>query len=144
MDVSIRLDRASDGNALLVATYTPQPGYHLYSKDIPRTGVDGLGRPTLLELTSESHMRALGNVIESVAAQTPNFEPKDLWVYPAGAVRLSLPVELPSGTSWVDDIVSVSYMACGENGCKPPVMGKIVSIRVPGRDVDNPFSGREP
>jgi hypothetical protein len=104
----------------------------LYSTHIPINGLEGLGRPTLLELTEGSQMTALGTLTESVQAQAPDFEPKELLVYPAGAVTLSLPVELPPGSDWSDDQVKVTYMACSAYQCKPPVVGKIVPIRIPG------------
>lgn len=107
----------------------------MYSKDIPLTGVDGLGRPTLLELTANSQMKSLGSLIESVPAEMPNFEPKELLVYPPGAMTLSLPVELPKGNDWVDDVVKITYMSCNDTGCKAPVVGKLVTVRVPGVDM---------
>jgi len=135
VDVSIHLEQNAAGNFVLSATFTPPVGYHLYSKDIPITGVNGLGRPTLLELTTESQMQAMGNLIESAKAETPAFEPKELLVYPAGAVTLRLPVKLTSGNNWIDDEVAVTYMACSASLCKPPVMGKVVPVRVPGADM---------
>lgn len=132
--VSIQLEGNDTGEYFLSATFTPPEGYYLYSKDIPITGVDGLGRPTLLELTEGSQLKAISGLLESVNAVEPDFEPKELLVYPSGAVTLNLPVELPSGSAWVDETVKITFMACNDNGCKPPVMGKIVSIRVPGID----------
>jgi len=133
--VSIFLETDSTGNYSLSATFTPPDGYHLYSKDIPLKGVDGLGRPTLLELTNESRTKVNGKLIASLKAQEPNFEPKDLLVYPAGKVTLSLPVELPSGVDWLSDEIKITYMACSASQCKPPVLGKIILIRVPGASV---------
>lgn len=129
--VSIYVDKNADGEYFLSAKFTPPHGFHLYSKDIPITGVDGLGRPTLLELTEESQMISLGVLVESVNAEIPNFEPKELLVYPPGAVILGLPIELPQGNGWVKDVVKVTYMACSDGGCKAPVTGKLVSIRIP-------------
>ncbi len=134
VDVSISLEHDSAGNYFLSATFTPPQGHHLYSKDIPANGLDGLGRPTLLELTGESQMKALGELTESVEAQEPDFEPKELLVYPAGPVTLRLPVQLPPGDKWVNDEVKITYMACSAHQCKPPVEGKIVTVRVPGAD----------
>jgi hypothetical protein len=139
VDVSLQLDKNSNGVYLLSATFTPPEGNHMYSKDIPITGVDGLGRPTLIELTAESQMEPLGELIESIPAEVPNFEPKQLLVYPPGAVTLSLPVKLPSGNDWVDDVVKITYMSCSDTGCKPPVVGKLVTVRVPGADM--PING---
>ena len=138
VEVSINLERSSEGKYFLSATFTPPEGYHLYSKDIPLTGIDGVGRPTLLRLTTTSALTARGAIMENRRAQTPDFEPKELLVYPVGAVKLSLPVELPPGNDWIDDEVSVTYMACSASLCKPPVVEKIVAIRVPGADMLDP------
>jgi hypothetical protein len=134
VDVSIYLERNSAGNYFLSGTFTPPNGYHLYSKDIPLTGVNGLGRPTLLELTVESQMHAIGELTESMKAEEPDFEPKELLIYPLGAVTLSLPVELPPGRDWIEDQIKITYMTCSDSQCKPPVEGKIVSVRIPGAD----------
>ena len=80
-------------------------------------------------------MQATGILTESLKAQEPNFEPKDLLVYPSGAITLSLPVMLPPGSNWVDDKISITFIACSASQCKPPVMGKIVSIHIPGAGI---------
>jgi hypothetical protein len=134
VEVSLRLTRAPEGYFLLEATFTPPESNHLYSKDLPLTGMDGLGRPTLLELPPDSKFIALGALIESVAPSLQEFESLQIPVYPAGPVTLRLPVALPEGTGWVDDFVSVTFMACNDNGCKPPVIGKVVPVRVPGAE----------
>lgn len=134
VDVSIRLVRVPEGYFLLEATFTPPAGDHLYSKDLPLNGVDGLGRPTLLEIPGGAKMQALGELIESVPSVIDEFEFAELPVYPAGAVTLDLPISLPAGAGWINDIVSVTFMACNEKGCKPPIIGKIVTVRVPGQE----------
>lgn len=132
--VSIQLEEQSNGSFFLAAAFTPMPGGHLYSKDIPLTGVDGLGRPTLLELSANSSLAALGALIESVPAEEPDTEPKALLVYPPGPVTLRLPVQLPPGDGWVLEQIKITYMACDDIGCKPPVMGKTVEVRIPQAD----------
>jgi hypothetical protein len=134
VDVSIYLERNPGEQSYLSGTFTPPDGYHLYSKDIPIDGVNGLGRPTLLELETDGQMKAMGDLAESVKPEEPDFEPRELLVYPVGAVTLRLPVELPPGTSWVNDELKVTYMVCSANQCKPPVVGKIVQVRIPGAD----------
>ncbi len=133
--VSIQLIKTDEGGYLLAATFTPIEAAHLYSKDLPITGIDGVGRPTRLELPLESQMQPVGELIESVSAQEPETEPKSLRVYPVGAVTLSLPIQLPSGSNWVEESVRVTYMACTESGCKPPVMGKLIAIQIPGENL---------
>lgn len=132
VEVSISLERDPAGNTLLSATFVPAAGHHVYSKDIPVNGLEGLGRPTLLELTAGSQMIAAGELSESVAAQEPNFEPKELLVYPEGPVTLTLPVQLPASGEWIDEEIKITYMACTPYQCKAPVEGKIVQVRVPG------------
>ena len=138
--VEIRLELHSDKGSFLSATFTPPDGYHLYSKDTPLDGINGLGRPTLLEVSADSPLEVQGKLIESVEAQIPDFEPRELLVYPAGPVTLSLEVKLPPGIESLDDSISVTYMACSDHVCKPPVVGKIVPIRIPGSDaIDTPY-----
>lgn len=129
--VSIYLGKMQDGQDALVASFAPPEDAHLYSKDIPRTGVDGLGRPTLLELTQNSQMKAIGTLMESPLAQIPEFEPKNLLVYPSGVVTLTLPVTLPTSENWVDDEISITFMACSDNGCKPPVENEVIIVHIP-------------
>ncbi len=131
VSVSIALEQSSAGNYLLSATFTPPDGYHLYSKDIPVRGINGIGRPTLLELTAQSQMKALGSLADSVPPEKFYFEHNEFQVYPLGAVILSLPIQLPPGRGWVNDELKLTFMACSSNLCKPPVEGKIVAIRVP-------------
>ncbi len=80
-------------------------------------------------------MKASGPLAENKKPETPDFEPKELQVYPLGAVTLSLPVKLPAGDQWIQDELSVTYMACSNNKCKPPVEGKIITVRIPGADI---------
>ncbi|MGC1375877.1 MAG: hypothetical protein WA821_06640 [Anaerolineales bacterium] len=131
--VIVQLRRAADGQVFLVATFTPlEAGFHLYSKDLPRNGVGGLGRPTLLELTPNSRMRASGALTESVASEVSGADPSGVLIYPNGPVTLTLPVRLPAGGGWVDDEISLTYVVCSANGCKAPVTGQILPIKVPG------------
>jgi hypothetical protein len=42
---------------------------------------------------------------------------------------------MPQGDQWRQDEVSVTYMACSTSQCKPPVVGKVISVKIPGADV---------
>jgi len=138
VEVTITLTRAEDGQVYLSATFTPvESKLHLYSKDIPKSGVDGLGRPALLELAPNSTLKASGQLKESAPAQSLQSGPQGLLVYPTGAVTLSLPVILPAGTNWLDDQVIVTYMACTEFNCRPPVEGKVIPIQIPENEAFN-------
>jgi hypothetical protein len=135
VDVTIALTRDQSGQFILSATFTPQLlGLHLYSKEIPRNGVDGLGRPTLLELAKGSAIKANGELAENaISSQASSFDPDGLLLYPAGPVTLSLPVLLPEGNSWVSEEVLVTYMACDGQGCRAPVQQKPIAIKIPSR-----------
>jgi hypothetical protein len=136
--VTIAIELDSTGQAWLAATFAPtDPTFHVYSMDIPRDGVDGLGRPTLLELVPGSKMQAAGSLTASAEATDEDID--GLPTYPAGPVTLRLPITLPAGSGWFDETVSVTYMSCGSGVCNPPVIEKIVSIRVPGAEaISNP------
>ena len=130
--VSIQLEQGSDGQIFLAATFSPtEAGMHLYSKDIPLAGQDGLGRPTLLELVPGSTLQAAGDLTADVEAVIDPDDSFGLPLYPAGLVTLRLPVDLPEGDGWVDEQVSITYMACTAYACLPPVEGKVIDIRIP-------------
>src|SRR4051812_38074881 len=49
--VAVSLEADSAGQPVIRATFTPtEQGLHLYSKDMPEEGVNGLGRPTRLDV----------------------------------------------------------------------------------------------
>jgi hypothetical protein len=130
--VNISFEMDVSGQAWLSAAFVPtEPQYYLYSKDLPRKGVNGMGRPTLLELVPGSRLRAMGPLSESVPVEQGK-GPAGLLHYPPGPVVLRLPVGVPEGKGWFDDQVSVTYMACNGRICRLPLEGKWIPIRVPG------------
>src|SRR5262249_14653884 len=97
VEVNINLGAHALGHMFLAATYKPlDAGFHLYSKDLPRTGIDGVGRPTLLELPAQSGLQAAGTVTDSVPANPVKIEGLDqpFPIYPDGPVTLRVPVKL--------------------------------------------------
>lgn len=130
VDIFLELDPSQ--KIFLCAKFTPDKGYHLYSKDIPREGVFGQGRPTLLELTPQSQIRSIGEMTASVPDEVSSMGTDALLVYPAGPVTLRFPVTLPPGTGWYDELLSVTYEACSQTTCLTPVIGRLVQVRVPG------------
>ena len=87
--VEIALERDRSGKTWLVGTYTPsRAGFHLYGKDLPKAGIHGVARPTLLQLVSFGSIRPAGPLVADrptidlhVAALRSTFP-----VYPEGAV----------------------------------------------------------
>jgi hypothetical protein len=136
VSVTISLQHDDFGQDFLSATFTPPQGYHLYSKDIPARGINGQGRPTRLELSLDSQAEVLGDLMESAGPQALGYGGAGLLVYPAGPVTLSLPIQLPDGRGWFKDEVKVSFMACTNNQCTPPVE-KLLGIRLPGAELFN-------
>ena len=132
VEVTIRLDHDAQGQDILAAAFSAlEPGFHVYSKDVPREGLKGLGRPTLVELTSSSKMQLAGDLLDSIAPLSESIQEDipGLLVYPEGLVTLYLPVTLPEDAGEITDEVSVTYMACSQKGCKKPVEGKIIPVR---------------
>jgi len=131
--VEIALERDRSGKAWLVGTYTPsRANLHLYGKDLPRAGIHGVARPTLLELVSSPSIRPAGPLVADqptvdlhVAALESTFP-----VYPAGAVTLRLPVTLTPRDS-ATAVLSVTYMACSDRTCLAPVIDKRIAVTIP-------------
>lgn len=139
VEVVIALQRSDNNQFILSATFTPlEPGLRLYSKNIPRKGVDGIGRPTLFEISSDSEIVALDEAQENVPPQCPISGPQELETYPSGSVTLSIPILLPDGNEWLDEQVSVTYMACDEKGCHAPVENKLIAIKIPANKIIEP------
>ena len=131
--VVITVEYDQKHQATLVAQFTPlQKGYHLYSKDLPRKGIEGIGRPTLIELAANSSIKARGPLTDSAPTLKEVIpEAKDpLLIYPNGPVTLRLPITLPAAVSGkLTDNVLVSYMTCSPQGqCTAPVTAKAVPI----------------
>jgi hypothetical protein len=131
--VDIVLERDGAGRTWLVGTFTPsRPEYHLYGKDLPKAGLHGVARPTLMELASSESLEPAG----PLAADQPT---TDLFVaalgmtfpvYPAGPVTLRLPVTRVRGRRSTAEL-SVTYMACSDRTCLAPVIDRRIAVRLP-------------
>ncbi|MCP5097448.1 MAG: hypothetical protein GY943_18030, partial [Chloroflexi bacterium] len=89
--VEIVLHISADGVATLVGTYAPEePSLHLYSLDLPMEGIDGVGRPTRLEIVSGA-LNTQGALVADVTAVNHTFPQFDapFPLYPDGAVMLT-------------------------------------------------------
>ena len=134
VQVDINLEADSLGHMILAATYKPlDAGFHLYSKDLPITGIDGVGRPTLLELPPQGGFQSSGAVAESVPANTVKIQGMDqpFPIYPDGPITLRVPVKLTNADTKQAEL-SLTYMACSlTGGCYPPVMNKEIWVQLP-------------
>ncbi|GAA2667966.1 protein-disulfide reductase DsbD domain-containing protein [Actinoplanes palleronii] len=109
----------------LTATFTPLEGYHLYSKDMPDDGVDGIGFPTVAQP---------GAALTAVGPATADREVTELHVtgidltlpvYPDGPVTLTVPVRATGSDRYE---VTVGYAACSTRSCLAPVTGERVTL----------------
>jgi len=115
--------------ATLTATLTPDTaGFHLYGQSLPQDGVDGIGRPTRLDvglgLAADGSVTADRQERLDVVAGTHRLVP----VYPAGPVTLSVPVRVTPGRplrAWL------SWAACSEQVCLAPVIRQPVDLPLP-------------
>jgi thioredoxin 1 len=122
--VDVRLDRDARGRLWIAGTFTPTlPDTHLYAIDLPDDGIQGLGRPTKIAVGANSDLRAIGPLEANRRAIDDPIEALHavLRIYPDGPVTVRLPVALRGGRPTTRANVSVSYMACGTNGCLAPV-----------------------
>ncbi|MFE6906045.1 hypothetical protein [Streptomyces erythrochromogenes] len=121
--------KASEGT--LTAVFTPEKkGFHLYSTELPATGIEGVGRPTAVTVTgalkAKGGLKAAADVrsisVPGVDAQVP--------VYPDGPVTTTLPVRADANG---DATVLVGYASCStQDGCTIPVSDRPVRLRITG------------
>jgi hypothetical protein len=123
--VSVAMHLSDDGTKLLT-TFTPQrPGFHLYSVELPADGIEGLGRPTRVEVAGA--LRSRGPLTAESPVRMVPMQGTDLAfpVYPDGPVTTELPVDIdPRGGAKV----LVSYAACSPRECLIPVTGHPVEL----------------
>ncbi|MEU9234238.1 hypothetical protein [Streptomyces subrutilus] len=117
-------------NGTVTAVFTPEEGFHLYSTDLPATGIEGVGRPTAVDVTGV--LRAAGKLTAAAQARTislPGVE-APVPVYPDGPVTTTLPVRADGDG---DATVLLGYASCSaRDGCTIPVSDRPVHLRVTG------------
>ncbi len=133
--VTFYLETDSQGKPVLRATFTPDPGFHVYSKDLDPKTSGGVGVPTRLELLPNAAVKSDGRLQADVAPHiVRGTEPGEaVPAYPDGPVTLRLPIEITgAANSEIAAQAAVSYMACKTDGvCLRPVDRKTVDLRIP-------------
>jgi hypothetical protein len=131
--VHVEITYSGGSRGEVVAVFHPlDAGFHVYGPELPRDGIDGAGRPTLLELPPASAWSPTGPLAAEpprTLQSLPSFD-QPFPVFPDGPATLRLPVGLdasaPPGT---DLVVSVTYMACSSSGlCLAPVIGRQITV----------------
>jgi len=126
---------STDGLLVIRGIFTPDDaGFHLYSSSLPKAGVNGLGRPTLIEVADPTEFSDVGPLVSDKRVQT-HFDKttnSSMQVYPDGAVTLYKGVRFSSlPTSATNIPVQLTYMTCSKARCYSPVEGAIAEITVP-------------
>ena len=134
VDVALSVESRPDGRAI-VARFVPDgPGLHLYGPELPRSGIDGAGRPTRVDVVGGGWTAAdppRGAVHPSpFMTALPGF-----WaafpVLPDGPVTLEVPIARAGGDAGTVR-VALTYMACTSDGrCFPPVIDHELDVAVP-------------
>lgn len=113
----------------LTAVFTPEEkGFHLYSTDLPPTGIEGVGRPTAVDVTGV--LRAGGKLTAAADVRTISVPGVDapVPVYPDGPVTTTLPVRADGNG---DATVLLGYASCSsQEGCTIPVSDRPVRLRI--------------
>jgi hypothetical protein len=125
--VEVRMDAGSGADGTALVTFTPEQGFHLYSLRLPATGIDGVGRPTRVELTGGLTATGPATADHAEVDLRVAGVPVPMPVYPDGAVTLQLPVRRTGPTA----IAVIGYAACSEQVCLPPVSGLAVPLTLP-------------
>lgn len=129
VSVSLSLERPTSAQTWLVATFTPlRANFHLYSKDLPRLGLRGQGRPTLLEVLPGQSVTALGSLQDSLPTEDHYSQAiqQALPVYPAGPVTLRQ--QIVYSPEIIAFAVSVTYQACSQSVCLSPVVSQPLTL----------------
>lgn len=130
VEVRFRWNAGNSSSPVLAVTFTPLiPGFHLYSVDLPPEGVQGVGRPTSVQVGGGLKATGPPSVDRPVIALRVAGVDAPVSVYPDGAVTLRLPAQpVPGQTalSWI------GYAACSRSTCMPPVTHRRVTLSLRG------------
>jgi hypothetical protein len=131
--VEVEVRESDSGQLEVLGTFTPtREHFHLYSKDLPESGLNGLGRPTLLRVTASDRIKSIGSLVANQPVRNLYIGALGLSfpVYPEGPVTLSFPFELATSDYAASMELSVAYMACSDKTCLPPVTDKRLLIKI--------------
>lgn len=129
VEVTAVLRGGDDGHGELTVTFAPlEPGFHVYSTTHDSAASRGLGFRTsvlLLEGPVVSGPWRADAPVERL--EFPSLE-TSVEVFPNGPVRLTAPVyRVHEGSA----VLSVSYAACSEALCLPPVLDRRLALEWP-------------
>ena len=129
--IQVGFEQTSSDAGTVVALYEPVTGgIHLYGLELPRNGIDGAGRPTLVTVVDPA-WHAVGPLIPSVGSEPVEYPGFDVPfpVYPDGPVTLRQRVERTGAD--IDGTIetTITFMACTSSGlCYVPIEDHAVSV----------------
>jgi hypothetical protein len=127
VQVRLGFQRSATGDAL-VATFRPdRKGFHLYSVDLDPSAAGGVGFPTRLDVRGGLTPQA-APVASAPVRLLRIATIGTLPVYPDGPVSLREPVRR-TGDAAAEAILS--YAACSDTVCLPPVVNATVRFSIP-------------
>lgn len=124
--VHVALSLGTGERPALVARFRPvKAAFHLYSAHLPVGGVQGLGQRTIVRPAGA--LRAAGPMRMSAPVHDLLIKPLHLTlpVYPNGPVTARMTVRRGGNGPYR---VSVSYAACSDRVCYPPVKNHVVEL----------------
>ncbi|MFB7176719.1 hypothetical protein ACFCYI_03295 [Streptomyces sp. NPDC056257] len=129
--VTLSVSDWSASKGTVTAVFTPErKGFHLYSIDLPATGIEDVGRPTAM--TVSGALKAEGRLTASEDVRSISVPGVDapVPVYPDGPVTTTLPVSADGNG---DATLLLGYASCStQDGCTIPVSDRPVRLRVTG------------
>jgi hypothetical protein len=131
--VTVFLETDSSQQPVLRATFKPQSGFHLYSKDHDPKTTRGIGVPTRADFAGGTAVSPMGLPITDVAAKRYDFDQPRISfdIYPDGPVTWRQAIRIESSTNATAQL-AISYMACKTDGvCLRPVDKYLVDIAFP-------------
>ncbi len=125
---SVSAARLDEHWVVVRGVFTPEEaGYHLYSKDLPKEGIQETGRPTLIEIANGASQSGV-----LLADQSPHDFTQygvTIPVYPEGPVTLYRLARPKGGATSLS--AALTYMSCSTELCNLPVEGEIVEVPLP-------------
>ncbi|MEO7070372.1 MAG: hypothetical protein ABI131_07765 [Nostocoides sp.] len=129
VEVTLRWAAGSPAGPVLAAEFLPtQPGFHLYSVDLPDGGLDGVGRPTKVDVGGALSAVGPASADVPVVALRVVGLADPLPVYPDGRVTVRQVVRVNAARGAE---VFLTYAACSRTACLPPVSRQRVDVSLP-------------
>jgi len=134
--VKVEISTAWKADELLVVrgVFTPDDhGFYLYSRELPMSGINGIGRPTLIEVGDTNLFQRVGPLMsdQKPVEQIDELSNVSFPVYPERAVTMYLPLRFkasPQSSATIQ--IMLSYMSCSTRRCNSPIKRSVETINL--------------